>query len=578
MTVDAATILPHLTLLRHGPDTELVTEAATSVGLPLTVSAPAGAELSLRIEVELRDAVGYWHPTQGSMRSLPADWAGQTVTSLVNSAPVGALYDTDGRVLFGWAADEPVDELTIRYGVSEENKTFAVELYATAAASQERRIQLVLDVAGGSVVEVVRRLAGWMSARIAEPALSAPPLASEPVYSTWYTFTQDVNAEVVEAEAALAVPLGCGTVFIDDGWQRLAVGRGYQGCGDWLPDTDKFPDLRAHVQRLRALGAGVVLWVAPLLLGTNSDAYAGLAEYATLRRRPNDCFILDPRHRAVREHLADLCLRLVTDYEIDGLKIDFLDTAMRYQGTPSTGDIHDIGEAMAALLGLLRARLDAAGHGDVLFEFRQPYVSAAIARFGQILRAGDCPADAVVNLRSTIDCRLLSAGQVVHADPMMWGPTGGPAAVAQQVYAGLFAVPQISMRLADLPADQAAALAALLGWWRDLAPTLLHGDLEVTGAERGYTSVRAVDAARSRAVIALYAPVVVVLDADIPTEITLINSTAASSIVVRSQSRSIASGVLRTPSLTDLGPLSSSPPGLTELPIPAYGSAVLTLR
>ena len=158
-----------------------------------------------------------------------------------------------------------------------------------------------------------------------------------------------MNAEVIESEAALAVPMGCGTVFIDDGWQQLAVGRGYQACGDWVPDTDKFPDLLAHIRRARALRAGVVLWVAPLLRGTDSDAYADLAEYATLRRTPTDCFILDPRHRTVREHLADVCLRLVTDYGVDGLKIEFLDLAMRYQGTPAAGDILDVGEAMAAL-------------------------------------------------------------------------------------------------------------------------------------------------------------------------------------------------------------------------------------
>jgi alpha-galactosidase len=172
--------------LRPGPHTELITEPADEVGVPITLIAPAGAEVSVRIEVELSDAVGYWHPTQRSMRSLPADWAGQAVTSLVNSAPIGVLYNADSQVLFGWAADEPVDELTIRYGVSEEHKTFAVELNA-AATAEERRLQLVLDAIGGSVVEVVQRLAGWMSAAIAEPALSVPALAVEPVYSTWYT-------------------------------------------------------------------------------------------------------------------------------------------------------------------------------------------------------------------------------------------------------------------------------------------------------------------------------------------------------------------------------------------------------
>nr|WP_294696783.1 glycoside hydrolase family 36 protein [uncultured Friedmanniella sp.] len=472
MPVDAASVLPHLRMLRPGPDTEVTAEPADELGVPITLLAPAGADVSVRIEAELGDAVGYWHPAQGAMRSLPPDWAGGAVTSLVHGAPVGVLYNADSTVLFGWAADETIHELSVRYGVSEEHKTFAVELRA-AASAEERRLRLVLVPRSGSVANVIQGLADWMSAAIAEPPLPVPVLAVEPVYSTWYTFTQDVNAEVIESEGAMAAALGCGTVFIDDGWQRLAVGRGYQGCGDWLPDTGKFPDLLAHVRRLRALGVGVVLWVAPLLLGTNSDVYADLAPYATLRRQPNDCFVLDPRHPEVREHLAEVCLRLVSDYEVDGLKIDFLDTAMRYQGTPPVGDIHDVGEAMAALLALLRRRLSEAGHGDVVFEFRQPYVSPAIARFGQILRAGDCPADAVVNLRSTIDCRLLSAGQVVHADPMMWGPSGGAAAVAQQVYAGLFSVPQISMRLADLPADQAAALTGLLRWWRDLAPVVL---------------------------------------------------------------------------------------------------------
>jgi hypothetical protein len=90
------------------------------------------------------------------MRSLPPDWAGRAVTSLVSSAPMGALYNAGGRMLFGCAADEPVDEVTIRYGVSEEHKTFAVELHA-AAATEERRLELVLDATTGSLAEVVQR-------------------------------------------------------------------------------------------------------------------------------------------------------------------------------------------------------------------------------------------------------------------------------------------------------------------------------------------------------------------------------------------------------------------------------------
>ena len=55
----------------------------------------------------------------------------------------------------------------------------------------------------------------------------------------------------------------------------------------------------------------------------------------------------------------------------------------------------------------------AAGRGAVAFEFRQPYVSPAIASYGEVLRAGDCPGDSVVNRISTLNARMLSVGQVV---------------------------------------------------------------------------------------------------------------------------------------------------------------------
>lgn len=133
------------------------------------------------------------------------------------------------------------------------------------------------------------------------------------------------------------------------------------------------------------------------------------------------------------------------------------------------------------------------------------------------------------------------------------------------------------MRLADLPADQATALAGLLSWWRDLSPVVLEGRIEVTGAKRGYTTVRAVHPALDRAVIGIYTPVVVDLGPDLPREVTLVNATAAPSVVLRTVGRSISGAALHAPAPADLGPISSSPAGLVELPVPPYGHAVLTL-
>ena len=195
-----------------------------------------------------------------------------------------------------------------------------------------------------SAVSPAGRQIGWLRLRWRSP------VATRPVYSTWYTFTQDLEQAAVEAETALAVGLGCGSVFVDDGWQPRGWGRGYAGCGDWRPDPAKFPDLAAFSAAVHDHGAGVVLWIAPLLLGTDAGAFGPLAGYAPHWVDRHRCHILDPRHREVREHLADICRRLVVDYALDGLKIDFLDQAMVYRGTPSTGDIDDVGEAMRAML------------------------------------------------------------------------------------------------------------------------------------------------------------------------------------------------------------------------------------
>lgn len=534
----------------------------------------AGAALHLRLEVALGLAVGYWHPGAGSERTLPADWSGHTSTSLVSWGPVGCLHDAAGNSLFAWAADELVDELEIKFGVSEERKTFVVELRGRATET-ERELTLVTSLEPRPLAEAVGALAAWLADRLSVDPLPVPAVARQPVYSTWYTFTQDLQQATVLAEAKLGAALGCGSVFVDDGWQRLAHGRGYAGCGDWTPDTAKFPDLAQFCADVRAQGAGVVLWIAPLLLGADSEVFADLAGFAPAAVGGGlRCHILDPRHREVREHLAATCRRLVVDFGLDGLKIDFLDQAMIYRGTASSGDVDDVGEAMRQLLAQIRDELAAAGRSDVAVEFRQPYVSPAIGAYGQILRAGDCPGDAVVNRLSTIDAQLLSADQVVHGDMLMWGPTAGAEAVAQQLYGCWFAVPQISMRLADLAPEQSAALAGLLDLWRRLSPVALDGRLTVHGSERGYDLVRADHPELAQSVIGRYAPVVV--DLDRPAAVTILNATADDTVVLRlAEGLGVSGGIVRTAAAAELRRLRADTSQLSELSVPPFGSLTI---
>jgi alpha-galactosidase len=563
--------VPGLRLLRAHPGTELVLATVEGRVVELAASSATGLP-GVRIEVDLADAVGHWHAGLRDARTLPPDWVGPNVTSLVQSAPIGALYNAAGEVLLGWAASEAVAELSVSFGVSEEHKTFVVDVHPVRPLHNE--LMLLLDGTRSPLADGVRRLSAWLSTRCDGEVLTPPPVTRLPVYSTWYTFTQDIDTERVIAEAEHAIEIGCGAVFIDDGWQRHSDGRGYQGCGDWMPDQAKFPNLTATVGRLHDSGAAVALWVAPLLLGQLSDVYPELCDFAPHWQPPLNCYVLDPRRPEVRAFVVRTCLRLVSDYGVELLKIDFLDQAMAYRDSDADGACTDVGQAMATMLADVRRALADAGHADVAFEFRQPYVSPAIARYGEVLRANDCPADSHLNRSSTLDARLGSVGQVIHADPMIWGPAGGAEAVAQQLYAGWFAVPQISMRLGELDEVQRAALRGLLRLWRDHADTILDGTIHVQGAERGYDLVRALRADAVRAVIVRYADLVIDVDEQPTAEVLLVNATPSSRAVLRTI-RPIAGGIVRDASAVGIDTITRRQPGLVEIAVPSYGSVHL---
>ena len=382
--------------------------AAVELG---TASAPDGRP-GLWFEVDLADAVAYWHPGQRSNRALPPDWLPPTVTSLVESAPMGALYSADGHVLLGLgrcrSRRRAVRPLRGLRGAQDLRRPHHAGVPAgSGSAGAPRSV-------GGSADRHHPEVARWMSDQCAGRPRTPPAIAREPIYSTWYTFAQDIDAALVVSEARLAVELGCGSVFIDDGWQQHGRDRGYQGCGDWLPDESKFEDLADTVHTIHVMAPpspygprhccsertappsrtsplSTALGTEPPLPRARPAAPTGPrprggylpASRPGLRRRPAQDRLPGPSH---------------------GLPGPTARRGHRRR-RPRHGD----------LLAEIRDRLADARRDDVAFEFRQPYVSPAVARYGEILRANDCPGDSPVNRITTLDARLVSVGQVVHA-------------------------------------------------------------------------------------------------------------------------------------------------------------------
>jgi alpha-galactosidase len=189
--------------------------------------------------------------------------------------------------------------------------------------------------------------------------------------------------------------------------------------------------------------------------------------------------------------------------DLDGLKIDFLETAAVYELSASLGDIADVTAAVQALLADLRRRLAEEGRDELMIEFRQPYVSPALRPFANILRAEDCPGDPVLNRTSILDARL-STDQVVHSDMMMWHPAMGDEQVVRHLHSSLFAVPQLSVPLATMPPAHADVVTTWLSLWRELSATLLGGTLSAGRPHSNYPVVTAIDENASHVVVVAY--------------------------------------------------------------------------
>ncbi|MFS8047642.1 glycoside hydrolase family 36 protein [Rhizobium sp. BR 314] len=482
------------------------------------------------IRIPLECAEGYWYPAGLHERPLMPDWKGTDTIGIVSSSPLGCLYDGDGRAMLGYATDWLVKDCQLQFGVSEEEMAFVILIQRKRAVAGEP-LQLALADRGDTLSRTIAGLRQWQTKRVGKVGRNLPEAAKAPVYSTWYAYSQAIDASLIEADALVARDIGCRAVFIDDGWQKMANGRWYAGCGDWLPDAGKFPDFRAHVARLKALGMSVVVWVAPLLLGNKSDAFSHMAVYAPHHAPRLRANILDVRFREVRDFFVSSCLRVIEDYDLDGLKIDFLNDATVYVGTRGRGDINDVGEAMQQTLEQLCCSLEERGRADAIIEFRQPYVNTAVAAYANVVRAFDCPTDVVVGRRAIIDTRMTSSA-VVHSDPLVWDRSGGAQAAARQILAGYFSVPQISMRLTELPSDQRVVINHVLAHWERTRDIVIHGELDGGLPSAGYPVVQCVDGA-GNGVIGVYSDTIVDLDCSVFRQLTLLNATTKSKLVLR---------------------------------------------
>ena len=267
----------------------------------------------------------------------------------------------------------------------------------------------------------------------AQPKMPVPEHAFDPVFCSWTAIHHDVSHDWIMRNAPLAVDLGFKTWITDDGW-FIPEGRfaDYSRTGDWEPWEAKFPDFAAHVRAVQKLGLHYVLWVSPFMIGKKSEAAKRYADLLTVG--PERLFFnnLAPWREETKTIIGDLYERLVKDYGLDGLKVDFIDAVSIADGNLSDAATRSIGESIFDALKSATERVLAL-KPDFLIEYRNSYTNLASRSHGNIYRSSDVPINFTMNRWQAVMLRLLTPDRAVHLDPMLWHPDDTDENVAVQL-------------------------------------------------------------------------------------------------------------------------------------------------
>ena len=478
-----------------------------------------------------------WRTSNNFSKCTPVTWmmSREVVSKACSEAPVICCYDGAGESNLCFSLDDALNVIYLEAGMNEETCDFncACRFFCTPTAPfTDYEVTLRVDNIKKPYYDALSDVSRWWESMDKYAPAPVPEHATLPMYSTWYSYHQALTSAEIEAECKLAKEIGCETIIVDDGWMAPEHSS-YYYCGDWMPREDKFPDIAAHIKAVHNIGLKYMLWFSVPFLGTKSKAYEKFKN-KTLNGVPSceGAVVFDPRYPEVREYLANIYLRAVREWGLDGFKLDFVDSfiqpAVEGENDDEGRDRLCVNSAAYALLDDVAKKLNAE-KADLLFEFRQKYIGPVMRKFGNMMRAADCAYDSIQNRVRIVDIRLLCGKTACHSDMLTWNYNCPVSEAARQITNIIFSVPQISVRLAEIPQSHTEMLKFYLGFFKQYKNTLLFGKFEPLYPSANYAAIIGYD--DEKFVGAVYDNVVLPLD-NMTTDNAIINSGFTDSIVV----------------------------------------------
>ena len=115
----------------------------------------------------------------------------------------------------------------------------------------------------------------------------------------------------------------------------------------------------------------------------------------------------------------------------------------------------------------------------------------AMRQYGNMFRAGDCPADLQSNRQRIANLRLTSGESAVHSDMLEWNLTETPENAARHILSALFSVVQYSMMLGELPENHTRVIKHWLDFSQKHRETLLKSEFRPYHPEKCYPVIEA---------------------------------------------------------------------------------------
>ena len=426
-----------------------------------------------------------WNANLHLDKTLLPEWGTAFTSELASGAPVLSLINQDGSNAICCSVSDALRRIVWTSGVKEHTFQVSTKLkFFTMPEPKNNHysVKLRFDRRRIFYSQVISQAFEEFEKNPDYAPSATPDMGFMPLYSTWYSYHKDITDCEIEAECVIAKKAGMDLVIVDDGWQSVDGICSYQGCGDWEVAPNRSQDMAAHVKRIHDIGMKYMLWYSVPFLGFDSKNYSKYKDKCLYSRPLGRVAVLDPRFPEVRQFLIDIYCKALKDWKLDGFKLDFIDRlalpdnvvdpaiAENYAGR----DFKSIPHATDVLMtGIMKALKEI--KPDILIEFRQKYIGPAIRKYGNMLRASDCPGDITANRIRITDLRLSSGTTAVHGDMLRWDYNEPVESAAKQLLSVLYSVPQVSVKFNEISVEHQEMIRYRLDFYKKHLNALVKG-------------------------------------------------------------------------------------------------------